>query len=339
LHFKPSSLLSKLQRIDWVGIFLFVASLTGILIPVTWGGVQYSWKSYQTLVPLLVSGSGLILFWLWEEFVAAEPLIRPATLKNRTAAATYFGIFVQGLILWCVVYYEPLYFQGVKGYTMIASGVAAFPQTFTVAPAAVIVGFIVAKVGKYRWAIWLGWALTTFGIGLMILLDVRTSIPAWIFLNLVGGIGLGILYPALAYGVQASSTDENMAYAVTLSGFFRSFGQTIGVAIGGSIFQNQLKKKLLAYPLLAPLADHYSKNANSMVGVIKAMPSDSLIKAQLIQAYADALKIVWVVCCAFAAIAFVASFWTEELDLNRALVTEQGFVHERKHKDEEKNEV
>jgi hypothetical protein len=336
LHFKSTSLLSKLGRVDWVGIFLFVASLTGFLIPITWGGVQYSWSSYQTLVPLLVSICGLVLFWLWEEFMAAEPLIRPATLKNRTAAVTYFGIFVQGLVLWCVIYYEPLYFQGVKGYTMIASGVAAFPQTFTIAPAAVIVGFVVAKVGKYRWAIWLGWFLTTLGTGLMILLDVHTSIPAWIFLNLVGGLGIGILYPSLSYGVQASSADANMAYAATLAGFFRSFGQTVGVAVGGSVFQNQLKKKMLAYPLLAPLANEYSRNANGLIQIIRAMPADSPVRIQLIQSYADALKVIWVVVCAFSGVALIASFWTQELDLNRDLVTEQGFVHEETTEDEEK---
>jgi hypothetical protein len=190
-HFKSASLLSKLRRADWIGIILFVASLTGFLILITWGVVQYPWDSYRTLVPLLISLTSLVLFWLWEEFLAIEPLIRPSAVKNQTAAATYFGIFVQGLVLWYVVYYQPLYFQGVKGYTMVSSGVAAFPQTFSIAPAAVIVGFAVEKVGKYRWAIWLGWFLTSFGIGLMILLDVNTSIPAWIFSTLFAALASG----------------------------------------------------------------------------------------------------------------------------------------------------
>jgi len=128
LHFKTSSFLSKLRRVDWVGIFLFTSSLTGFLIPVTWGGVQYPWNNWRTLVPLLVSGTGLVTFWIWIEFFAKEPLIRPQVVKNRTAAATYFGIFMHGLILWMVVYYMPLYYQGVKGYSMIVSGISAFPQ-------------------------------------------------------------------------------------------------------------------------------------------------------------------------------------------------------------------
>lgn len=329
LHFKTSSFLSKLRRVDWIGIILFTSSLTGFLIPITWGGVQYPWSNWRTLVPLLVSSAGLAAFWLWIEFFAAEPLIRPQVVKNRTAAVTYLGIFVHGLMLWMIIYYLPLYYQGVRGYSMILSGISAFPQTFTIAPAAVVVGFLVAYMGKYRWSIWAGWTLATLGTGLMMLLGPTTSTPKWIFINLTAGLGIGILYPALGYGVQASSTDADMAYAVTLLAFFRNFGQTVGVAVGGTIFQNQVYKKMLGYPLLAPLASQYAQDASGLVQIIKAMP-EGVLKTQLVDSYAGALKYVWLVSCVCSAVALVVSLLTEELPIDRALVTEQGFRHERK---------
>jgi len=208
-------------------------------------------------------------------------------------------------------------------------------RTFTIAPIAVLVGFLVAHFGKYRWSIWLGWLCTTLGTGLLLLLDVDTSVPAWIFLNLVGGLGIGMLYPALGYGVQASSSDADMAYAVTLLAFFRNFGQTIGVAIGGTIFQNEVKKKMLNYDLLAPLAEQYAQNASGLVEIIKAMP-EGLMKTQLVQSYADALKYVWLVSCICAAVAFLVSFATEELPVDRELVTEQGFRDAKKVHDQER---
>ena len=128
LNFKTTSLASKLRRVDWVGIVLFTGSLTGFLIPITWGGVQYPWTSWRTLVPLIVSGAGLVAFWIWITRFAKEPLIRPSTLMNRTSAVTQLGIFMQGLILWMIIYDMSLYFQAVKGYSMIVSGIANFPQ-------------------------------------------------------------------------------------------------------------------------------------------------------------------------------------------------------------------
>lgn len=161
------------------------------------------------------------------------------------------------------------------------------------------------------------------------LLDPTTSTAAWIFINLIAGLGIGFLYPALGYGVQASSTDEDMAYAVTLLAFFRNLGQTIGVAVGGSIFQNQVRKKMMGYELLAPLAEQYAQDASGLVQVIKAMP-EGLMKTQLVDSYSGALKYVWLVSCVCAGVAFAVSLLTEELPLDRALVTEQGFRHEKK---------
>lgn len=138
LNYDSSSLWTKLRRVDWIGAFLFLASTTGLLIPITWGGVQYPWDSWRTLVPLLVSPVGLAVFIVHQELWAAEPLIRTAVFKNVTAAVTYLETVVHGIILWSLLYYLPLYYQAVKGMTPIMSGVAIFPQTFTVAPAATV---------------------------------------------------------------------------------------------------------------------------------------------------------------------------------------------------------
>lgn len=136
LNYQTSSFLAKLRRVDWIGMVLFLASSTGFLIPVTWGGVQYPWDSWRTLVPLIVCGFGLAAFVLHQEYIAPEPLIRTSVFKTRTAAVTYLGTVIHGIILWSILYYLPLYYEAVKGMSPIMAGVALFPQTFTVAPAA-----------------------------------------------------------------------------------------------------------------------------------------------------------------------------------------------------------
>ena len=286
-------------------------------------------------MPLLIGIAGLVLFVIFEEYVAEEPLIRLDVFKNRTAAASYFQTTIHGLILWSVLYYLPLYYEAVKGETPILSGVSLFPQTFTVAPMAVVTGIAITMLGYYRWAIWAGWIITTLGIGLLYLLDVHTSTVAWIFLNLVSGIGMGLLFPSMAFAIQAASTNKDLAFAVAMFAFFRAFGQAIGVAIGGTIFQNQMKVKLAAYPLLAPRASEYAADASSLVQIIKSM-QEGIAKDQLIQSYADSLKTVWAVMCGLAFVALLSSFFIKSLDINRALETEQGFQYENTHVDEEK---
>lgn len=328
LNFTPASLREQLRRIDYIGTVLFVGSTTAFLIPITWGGVMYDWDSWRTLVPLLVGVAGLAVFTVYEVWFAREPIIPKEIFATRTAVASYLGTVLHGLVLWCALYYFPLYFEAVKGYSPIISGIALFPDTFTVAPSAMVIGFLVTKTGRYRWALWLGWALSVLGMGLNCYIDVDTSIPAWIFLLIVGGLGLGILFPSMAFAIQASAEPAHLATAVAMFSFFRAFGQAIGVAIGGVIFQNQMRHNLESYPALAPLASEYSKDAAALVQIIKAMPA-STDKQHLQQAYTDSLRIVWAVCCALIAVGGLASLLTKEYPLDQALTTDQGLASKK----------
>ncbi|KAF1975638.1 MFS general substrate transporter [Bimuria novae-zelandiae CBS 107.79] len=335
LNHRTSSLLAKLRRVDWLGIILFLSSTTGFLIPITWGGVQYPWDSWRTLVPLILCALGINAFIIHQEYFASEPLIRTSVFKSRTAAISYLSAVCHGIILWSCLYYLPLYFQAVKGMSPIMSGIAIFPWTFTVAPAAGIAGFTIAKTGKYRTMTWVAWGFMTFGNGLLIYLKTDTSTVSWIFLNLVGGTGAGMLFSTMAITVQASATTEDQAYAANMFSFLRAFGQTLGVAIGGVVFQNQAKRKMLTYPLLAEKAAEYSKDAAGLVEIIKQLPGDSLVKLQLRESYTEGLRYVWIVMTVFAFVAFVANFWIKEYSLDTALETEQGFKEKRKSRDVE----
>lgn len=216
------------------------------------------------------------------------------------------------------------------------TGVALFPETFTVAPASVTVGILVSVTGRFRWALWSGWTFTVIGMGLLTILDVHTSTVAWVFICLVGGLGTGILFPAMAFAIQAAAGEKDIAYAVSLFSFFRAFGQAFGVAIGGVIFQNALRSKLEAVPGLVGLAGEYAKDSVAMVQLIKAMPQGRE-REELLVAYADALRVVWMAMIGFAAAGWAASLFTEGLSLDRALNTEHG-LKEKKVGDEEKVE-
>lgn len=236
--------------------------------------------------------------------------------------------------LWCLLYYLPLYYEAIKGLSPIMTGVALFPETFTVAPASIAVGILVSVTGRFRWAIWLGWALTIAGMGLMTMLDVHTSTVSWVFICLVGGLGTGVLFPSMAFAIQAAASGEDTAYAVSLFSFFRAFGQAFGVAVGGVIFQNALQSKLEAIPGLSAVAGEYAKDSVALVQVIRMMPLGAG-REELLGAYADALKVVWMAMIGFAVAGGLASLWTEGLSLDRELETEHG-LREKKVVDEEK---
>lgn len=187
----PSSLSHKLRQADWVGSAIFAASLTSILIPLAWGGIQYEWASWRVIAPLGFGLAGFIILAYHERFVAIEPIIRIEIFANRTTNIAYLTTALHGMVLWCLLYYQPLYLEGVRGFTPVIAGVALFPATFTVAPMAIVCGLVISKFGRYRWAIWGGWTLTTLGVGFLCAINTDTQLVQVVLTDLCLGVGLG----------------------------------------------------------------------------------------------------------------------------------------------------
>lgn len=114
------------------------------------------WKdSLRSLrqVPLILGILGLVGFVLYSTYISSQPLIRRSLFNTSTAITAYAGTLIHGITVWSLLYYMPLYFEVAKNYNAVDSGIAIFPFTFTVAPAAVAVGIVIAKTGRYRLSI------------------------------------------------------------------------------------------------------------------------------------------------------------------------------------------
>jgi hypothetical protein len=283
----------KLMEIDYVGSVIGVVLLTTFLIPITWGGVMYSWKSWQTLVPLIIGAFGLVGFCFYEGKVAKYALLPLRLFRNRSTSICCFTTFVHGVVLWLVLFFLPLYFEGVRGCNPKVAGVAALPQTYTIVPCAVAVGFIAANTGRYCWGLWAVWVLITFGCGMLYLLDVDSTVIQCIFLQLESGIGMGLLFPSMALPIQASAPREDIAIAAALFCFFRGFGQTGGTAVGGVIFQNQVQIEFVKFPDLVAVAGQYSLNAVALVQTLRQPPSNLTHAQHVKTGFAHALRIIW----------------------------------------------
>ena len=64
--------------------------------------------------------------------------------------------------------------------------------------------------------------------------------------------------------------------------------------------------------------------------VIKAMPEDSMQRVAIVDAYANALKVVWAVMSGLAFVALVLSLGTKRLSLNAKMETEQALKEQER---------
>jgi hypothetical protein len=294
-----ASIWSKLGRGDWIGLAIFLPASVSFLLSLIWGGTVYPWSSWNTLLPLILGTVFLGIFGFYERRVAKSPTFRSGVFSTFTSIAVQIGGCLHGVLLWLLVYYICLYYQGVRGYTPLETGIAVLPETLTVAPSAVVTSIIIGRTGYYHWAILSGWILTILGFGLFYLMDNSISVVGLVFVNLLPGVGLGMLLPAMSMAVQISNSPQDLGHAVSTLAFLRSGGQCLGVAIGSSIFTNQLYRELETVGLGPDV------NTEDFLAVINGMANndtetETLIKAKV--ALTGSLRMVWICACAFAAV-------------------------------------
>lgn len=220
-------------------------------------------------------------------------------------------------------YFLPLYFQGVKGFSAVMSGVGLMAIAATLVPMTIITGLLLTKLGSFRWALWIGWTITTLSTGLLILWDQNTATSRWVPIALVLGIGHGMILTAVIFCVQAHAKNHNDGEAAGMYSFIRTLGMCVGVATAGTFFQNRLASHLAALGL----PERITHDAADFALLMKKLP-DTPQKDVFVQAYSQAFQDLYVLCTALSGLAGILSAVIQHASMDRELGSEH--VMERK---------
>ncbi|KAM0426805.1 hypothetical protein ACHAPT_008121 [Fusarium lateritium] len=287
-----------IKHLDWIGIVLFAISSVSILLPLTWGGSRFSWKSAQVLVPIGVSIVSFVALGAYER-VAERPMFRQSLFRNRSTILQFVNAMIHGILMWMVLYYLAVFFLGVKGKSPLMTGVWALPATVTVAPVAAIVGIVAYRTGKYQGFMIGGWGLLVAIFGAMTVLDQDTTTHTTLIIILLLGIAMGLLIPVMSIGVQATVEEGDVGHAIGMIYALRTMGQCLGIAIGITVFSSQLRKELKS---MNQDTDH----ANNAMKLIKvSIEQGGFGHERMTEAVVMALKHLWATGSALAGLAFI----------------------------------
>ncbi|KAI0454910.1 MFS general substrate transporter [Xylaria acuta] len=315
------SLLTALLRVDWFGSFLFIAGISSFLIGLTWGGVQYSWSSYQTWVPILLGGLATISSLVYEAHVPRLPFIRLSVWKNTSACLVFVLTLVGGFELYTHLYYLPFYMISVKGLSTTLTGVYIMATTLLVVPISLVSGRLMTRFGSFLWAVRLGFACLILSNGVLLLINQHRSLVAHLFLILSISVGHGLLVISLNIATQAIASIQDVAYAVSMFTFVRQFGICLGVAIGGTVFQNVLLRALERHGFPQNVAMDTARNAVAFSGPLTSMPNGPE-KTAFLDSFVEGFHGILYLLLALAAVSLFLSLFVKHHDMNKQLESE-----------------
>ncbi|XXH02253.1 hypothetical protein Hte_008622 [Hypoxylon texense] len=324
----------RLRRIDYTGNAILFASVTAILIALTYGGTRYPWSSWRVLLPLILGFAGLGIFVAYElSRWCVEPMTPPHLFKNRTSAAAFYLTFMHSLFSFWVLYFLPVYFQAVQLQDPTRSGVLLLPTVVVIVPGGMISGIILSKFGRYRPLHFAAFALMAVGTGFFIILDQFSGVALYVCLQLIGDLGSGLALSTLLPATQAALSEKDTASSSATWAFVRTFGTVWGVSVPAAIFNSRCDTLSVLIDDATIRSQIANGQAYSHATREWILSLTSHARDQAVGVFSDSLRLVWIVATIIVGASFFVVFIEKEIQLRDGLETEYGLANSEKSSD------
>ncbi|KAE9990085.1 hypothetical protein EG327_001897 [Venturia inaequalis] len=232
------------KLIDWAGLISACIAIIFFLVPISGAGSYFVWSSAMVITMLAISLASAVVFVLVEWKLALLPLMPLSMFKTPAVAAILAQNFLFGCAYYSELYYLPIYFQNVRGWTPIASSALIVPFVLSQAIFSIASGFYISKFKRYGEVLWVGFTCWTAGAGSMCAFDRDTPIYGIILTGVITGIGVGNVFQPCLIALQAHSPKAQRAVVISNRNFLRALGGATGLAVSAQVLQTTLKKSL-----------------------------------------------------------------------------------------------
>jgi MFS family permease len=221
------------RKIDLIGCILVAFASSTTIIGFSFAGTKYPWLSIQITGLLGFALLSWILFLLVESH-AAEPILDPSLLRNRTFSTLAIATFLSSFGTMGMMMYFPMFLQGIQDISTFYSGMISTPYGVLTAFMGVPAGYLISRTGRFKWMYVFGYGFLTISIFMLVFFNAGTSVFMSLVVSLLGGIGYGILPTINTIVVQNAVPQRLMGAAMGAIFFFLTLGTAISPAILGT---------------------------------------------------------------------------------------------------------
>jgi len=304
------------HSIDGFGMWLLVLALGPGLIGLSLGGNELAWGDPIFIGLMVVSLVLLAQFVLWETY-PSEPILPLRMFNNKVVAVSLSNVFMLGLALFAAGLFVPIYLQVVKGSSATESGLLTLTMSIGMTFAAFLSGRLITRWQRYKGFIILGMFSLTLALLLLSTLTRNSPVLLVTFYMSILGFGLGCSLPPYSVVIQNAVPHKDIGVASTTLNFVRSVGTSIGAAGFGALFSSQLSSGLRRrFPEIAE-----TEGFGNLTGRPEEIGSieDLAVRNGVIDAFVEAVKLVFIVGAIAGVVALIISFFLKEIPLRTSL--------------------
>jgi len=224
-------------RIDYRGAAIFIGAIFSIMLGLN-SIAEYSTAFARGVaVVLIITGVGLMWYFLRHERGSASPILDMELLKSRPFLAANLFNLLLGATTFGVFSFTPLYAISVYELSTLGSGMILTPRSLGGIATAAVTSFFLTRWGYRKPMIWglIITSITTVVLGQGLpssnVVDLIGGKVAFLAsLMLIGGMGVGMMMPP-SNNACIELMPEKVATITGLRGMFRTVGGVLGISL------------------------------------------------------------------------------------------------------------
>jgi EmrB/QacA subfamily drug resistance transporter len=234
----PASKLGEPGRLDGVGLALLATSMPLIVYGLSEIGSKGSFTAASVLWPIAI---GLLLCVVFARHAlrTERPLLDIRLYANRVFGAASLTTFGLGAALFGAMILVPLYYQQIRGESVIFTGLLVGPQGLGMLAMTPFNGRLTERFGGGRVAL-VGVSILALSTVPLALVGAHTSIVEISLVLALRGLGIGLSFmPAMTAAFGALRTDQ-LSDATPQMNVLQRLGGAIGTAVLAVVLQRSL---------------------------------------------------------------------------------------------------
>ncbi len=218
---------------DPLGAVLLAFGFAAVTLSLSFGQ-EWGWTSPGTFTTTTI-GIVMLTIAILVERKLTYPILDLHLVTNRTFALANISFMLCMMALFAPGFILPFYFEQLRGFSTIHTGLIMTPLPLALAVAAPLSGSLADRIGS-RWISPIG--LTIACIGLILLSQLNTQSTLWdiVWRLTLTGFGQGIFQSPNTRTLMSAAPTNKQGEASGILATGRVIGQSTSVALTGTVF-------------------------------------------------------------------------------------------------------
>ena len=237
----PTSRDPRTPPLDWLGLGVSSVAMAVLILGVI-EAPDWGWGSVATVTTITAGAALLVLFVLLERRLA-HPMLDVGLFRNPRFTAASGSVAISFFALQGFIFLMTQYFQFIKNFSPLGTGVRLLPVATAVAVASIAGTKLAVKVGN---KVIVASGLVFFATGLYWTATVSASTSYFVIAlqMLILGTGMGLTSAPATEAIMGAVPKDKAGIGSAVNDATRLFGGTLGVAVIGSIAASLYSSRL-----------------------------------------------------------------------------------------------